>query len=184
VAFAAESRLEPQFPNLRVQADLDGDQLPDTALVRQHGSQYALSVKLSSKRTWIHVHAYSTNEAVIGIASMDVDGDQDRDIVLLGLNPFRPSGLWLNEGARGFRTERPWLAAGFQRNSGAHLARLASFNTDEGPGSLDEPGPDALVPHYLLPTVIKAGAGLSRESREVPFSGPSSNLPLRGPPSL
>ena len=181
-AFASESRPTPQTTNLLVHSDLDGDQVPDTALVREFDSDYVLSINLSSKPSWTSLPAFYTAEPVIGIEAMDVDGDHDRDIVLLGMNPFEPSGLWLNEGSKGFRSEQPWLAAAFEKQSGSKLFRLASESADIDPGSLDEPGPNAVVPHHVLPDTLEAEAGLSREPRDVPFTGQSSNVPLRGPP--
>ena len=181
-AFASESLPTPEPTRLQVRSDLDGDQIPDLAQVSEIDNDYVLSIHLSSKRSWTRLPAYSTRERVIGIEAMDVDGDHDGDIVLLGLNRLQPSGLWLNDGTKGFRSELPWLATTFQKQSNDRLVWLTSENADADPGSLDEPGPDAVVPHYFLPAIIRGEVRILRESREVPFSSPSSNVPLRGPP--
>ena|SRR5436190_19525139 len=93
-----------------------------------------------------------------------------------------PSNPGVQSNLDGLHLERPWLVAEFQKQSETSFDRAVSLAEDDGPDSLNEPGPDALVPHYFLPTIIKAGDELTRETLEIPFSGQCSSLPLRGPP--
>ncbi len=182
-SLALASASHPAQPqSLRIHSDLDGDQLPDTALVRQHGDYYSLSIRSSSSRTWTRFRGYHSTEPVIGILVMDVDGDSDRDIVLLGFNRFRPSGLLLNEGAKGFRPAHPWFAADLQKRTGSSLIRFAGAGSDDEPCNVDDSGPEALVPHHVLPCIINVQSGLSREFREVAFGCQSATATLRGPP--
>src|SRR5436190_1918886 len=80
-AFASESLPTPEPTSLQVRSDLDGDQIPDLAQVREIDNDYVLSIRLSSQRSWTRLPAYYTSERVIGIEAMDVDGDHDGDIV-------------------------------------------------------------------------------------------------------
>jgi hypothetical protein len=166
---------------LHVRSDFDGDQVPDTAVVRRHGERYTLIIHFAGKSSKTY-SAYYTREPVVGIASMDVDGDRDRDIVLLGLNSALPAGLWLNESPETFRTEVPWLVAIIYPDSLARISRSFLQSPDPDPGSLTEPGPDASVTEGLFLLPLRSEIRLCSCSCPVLLQGLSVSVPSRGPP--
>src|SRR5262245_2304835 len=95
---------------LQVRSDFDGDDVLDTAVVSRHGRHYSLSIQFAGKAS-LTFSGYDASEPIIGITSMDVDGDRDHDIVLLGLNSGISAAWWLNDSSHAFRIEVPWLAA-------------------------------------------------------------------------
>ncbi len=84
-----------------VLTDLDGDRIADMAAAgpgRVDGQGYAreVSVKLAgSEKTFFTVR---TPGASIRLSVRDIDGDDDRDLVILESWSLRPIGIWLNDG--------------------------------------------------------------------------------------
>jgi hypothetical protein len=170
----------PSPHRLHVRSDFDGDQVLDTAIVRHHATHYTVSIHFSGKPS-ITFRAYDAGEPVLGIAAMDVDGDRDRDIVLIGLNPLIPAGLWVNEDAGSFHRERSWRALVAQEGAFHSVHNASSENPD--PGSLLESGPDASVPEGLHFALVGNETELSASVRHLPLSGLSVSVLSRGPPS-
>jgi hypothetical protein len=166
---------------LHVRSDFDGDHVPDIAVVRRHGEHYSLSIHFAGKSSK-QFSAYFTSEPVIGITSMDVDGDRDRDIVLLGLNPALPAAVWMNDGPEAFRIEVPWLAAIVYPDSVASIERSFLQSPDPDPGSLSDPGPDASLTEGLFLSLHRCETSLGSFSRSVLLQGLSVRVPSRGPP--
>ena len=168
---------------LHVHSDFDGDHVPDTAIVRRHGEHYSLSIHFAGKASKTF-SAYYTGEPVIGITSMDVDGDRDRDIVLLGLNSVLPAGLWINDSPQAFRIEVPWLAVIVYPDSLARLNRSFLESPDPDPGSLTDPGPDASVTEGLFLSLFSSETTLGSFSNSIPLQGLSVRVPARSPPLI
>jgi len=85
-----------------VLADLNGDQNVDLATARsgRHDANgYAQEVRITLgafQQTSFH---FQSPGATIELSSRDVDGDQDRDLVILEPLTREPIGVWINNGA-------------------------------------------------------------------------------------
>ncbi len=85
-----------------VLADLNGDQSVDLATARsgRHDAKgYTQEVRISLgafQQTSFH---FLSPGAKIELSSRDVDGDQDRDLVILEPVSREPIGVWINDGA-------------------------------------------------------------------------------------
>ncbi len=88
-----------------VLADFNGDQQPDFAsarLAHHLGQEYAheVNVQLGSAQASFR---FRSRAAKIELSARDVDGDEDRDIVVLEARSKQPLGVWLNDGAGSFQ---------------------------------------------------------------------------------
>jgi hypothetical protein len=85
-----------------VLADLNGDQNVDLAVARsgRHDANgYAQEVRITlgaSQQTSFH---FQSRGATVELSTRDVDGDQDRDLVILEPVSREPIGVWINDGA-------------------------------------------------------------------------------------
>ena len=85
-----------------VLADLNGDQNVDLATARSgrhdaNGYTQEVSITLGAfQQTSFH---FLSPGAKIELSSRDVDGDQDRDLVILEPVSREPIGVWINDGA-------------------------------------------------------------------------------------
>ncbi|MCU1339023.1 MAG: hypothetical protein JWO19_4604 [Bryobacterales bacterium] len=85
-----------------VLADLNGDQNVDLATARSgrhDASGYAQEVRITLgafQQTSFH---FLSPSAKIELSSRDLDGDQDRDLVILEPVSRKPIGVWINDGA-------------------------------------------------------------------------------------
>jgi hypothetical protein len=85
-----------------VLSDLNGDQKADLATARsgRHDANgYAQEVRITLgafQQTSFH---FQSPGATIELSSRDVDGDQDRDLVILEPVSRVPIGVWINDGA-------------------------------------------------------------------------------------
>jgi hypothetical protein len=85
-------------------ADFDGDLQPDIAsarLAHHDGRGFALEVivNLGPGGTSFHVRS---SVADVELSARDIDGDKDRDIIVLEARTKQPVGVWLNDGAGSF----------------------------------------------------------------------------------
>ena len=84
-----------------VLADLNGDQSVDLATARsgRHDAKgYAQEVRVTLgafRQTSFH---FLSPGATVELSSQDVDGDQDRDLVILEPVSRNPIGVWINDG--------------------------------------------------------------------------------------
>jgi hypothetical protein len=85
-----------------VLADLNGDQKVDLATARSGGHDangYTQEVRVmlgAFQQTSFH---FLSPGATVELSSQDVDGDQDRDLVILEPVSREPIGVWINDGA-------------------------------------------------------------------------------------
>jgi hypothetical protein len=180
--FAAASPIHPSYQDpctwthsLHVQSDLDGDRIPDTAVVRRHGNRYTLSIHFSANpnRTF---HSYDTTTPVTAIKAIDVDGDHDRDIVLLGPNPVRAAALWLNESPRSFHTA--WVTVIVPASPDALIGRCLDDDDD----TPTESNCSACLSRAVFGTALKSETVLRLSCEPVPLTRFVAVVPPRGPP--
>ena len=106
---AAESRelngrLNSPFVSGWTAADFNGDHTIDVARSRalaRDGAGYTqqVLVQLGDSQTSF---AFRSRSAKVQLGARDIDGDKDRDIVVLEALSMVPIGVWLNDGAGNF----------------------------------------------------------------------------------
>ena len=85
-----------------VLSDLNGDKIADLATARSErhdANGYAQEVRITLgafQQTSFH---FQSRGATVELSSRDVDGDQDRDLVILEPVSREPIGVWINDGA-------------------------------------------------------------------------------------
>lgn len=85
-----------------VLADLNGDQNVDLATARSGGhdaSGYSQEVRITLGAFQQTSFRFLSPSATVELSSQDVDGDQDRDLVILEPLSREPIGVWINDGA-------------------------------------------------------------------------------------
>ena len=85
-----------------VLSDLNGDQNADLATARsgRHDANgYAQEVSITLGAFQQTSFRFLSPGATIELSSRDVDGDQDRDLVILEPLSREPIGVWINDGA-------------------------------------------------------------------------------------
>jgi hypothetical protein len=85
-----------------VLADLNGDQKVDLATARSghhDANGYAQEVRITLGASQQTSFRFLSPGAKIELSSRDVDGDQDRDLVILEPVSREPIGVWINDGA-------------------------------------------------------------------------------------
>jgi len=88
-------------------SDLDGDQQSDrvrSTAVGPDGLEYRYNIEfeMSTGRNTQPISILSGDAWGLQIASRDVDGDHDMDLVVTGGTPRRPLGIWTNDGDGNF----------------------------------------------------------------------------------
>lgn len=124
-----------------VLADLNGDNQIDLATARSghHDAKgYSQEVRVSLGALQQTTFRLLSPGATIELSSRDVDGDQDRDLVILEPLSREPIGVWINDGAGLF-----------------HEGNLADFQALLGHGRSSS---SLLAPHQRLPLL-----GISEE---------------------
>jgi hypothetical protein len=124
-----------------VLSDLNGDQNADLATARsaRHDARgYAQEIRISLGVSQDTSFRFFSPGAKIELSSRDVDGDQDRDLVILEPLSRKPIGVWINDGAGLF-----------------HEGNLVDFEALLGHGSSSS---SLLPPHQRLPLL-----GISEE---------------------
>ena len=184
----------PEAPDLRsvlrsplesnwVLADFNGDLRPDLAsahLTRHDARGYAQEVQVSLSRSGQTTFAFRSRAAKVELGVWDVDGDDDRDIVVFEALSKRPVGVWLNDGAGSFE-------------EGDLKSFAISWGGEDRQAWRAQPIPD--VPFVIIeqrgqgivPSISFGGWSgrierLPSSSQQLPRNVSGSNLRTRAPP--
>ena len=87
-------------------SDFDGDSKVDlatTGLGRGDGRGYAHEVRIDLSAFPETSFTFRSHSASVQLSAWDIDGDHDRDILILESSTLEPVGIWLNDGAGHFR---------------------------------------------------------------------------------
>lgn len=98
--------------DISIQADFDGDRLPDLATGRLVGGTFRIEIRLSSDlgpSTTCLVMNYKPPQAVL--YALDIDGDNDLDLVVTDGFSIFPQAVWFGDGKGHFQDGNPryWL---------------------------------------------------------------------------
>lgn len=86
-------------------SDFDGDHEIDFATAgskRSDGPGFAYDVQIELGANRLVSFTLHSLSATVQLSAQDVDGDHDRDIVILGTALLEPVGVWLNDGSGHF----------------------------------------------------------------------------------
>ena len=72
----------------------------------------------------------------------------------------------------------------FQPHAKTSLVAALASNGESDQDNPDEASPDAILPKYSLPGIIKVAISLCPDARLIPLSNSASGVPLRGPPTV
>ena len=99
--------------------DLDGDQIPESATIRQCGYLYQVSIHFTTGRPKLRLTTYVTEGgAGLSFQTTDVNNDSKGDLVIISATSIRPIGVWLNQGRAKFQKVSSWSYGGVGRYTG------------------------------------------------------------------
>ena len=106
-AVAATPQLGSTTSPPLVIADLDGDHRLDVAVGSRSGNSlagffYRIDVSLTSSTQASSFTIFDLSATGFNIATQDLDGDHDLDLVVTSLPLRRPIGVWINDGTGRF----------------------------------------------------------------------------------
>lgn len=161
--------------------DLDGDHIPETATVRQHGSYYQVSIHFSTGRPKLKLRTYVGDDvAGLTLEVTDINSDSEADIVLTSATSSRPVAVWLNHGNASFRriNARPYRLA--FRSNGPSLKQKVRIQRESVSLSNDRLPP--AEPRASFNTYSGLQSAVLAESDPLTFRFWLAQVAWRGPP--
>jgi hypothetical protein len=182
VGFASSKSAQGITYKTSLGVDLDGDHIPETAVVRQRGSFYQVSIHFSTGRPKLRLRTYVGDDvAGLVLEVADVNSDSEADVVITSATSIWPVAVWLNRGG-----------TKFHRVAGRAFALAGGYN---GPRLQQKPSnrPDAVGGLSNDRLQAEFGTSFSPYTRSQDFvpvqapelrfkPGPTQVAP-RGPPS-
>lgn len=162
--------------------DLDGDHIPETATVRQHGSFYQVSIHFSTGRPKLRLRTYLGDDVGgLTLQVTDMNSDSEADIVLTSATSVRPVAVWLNHGNTNFRrvSARTYRLA--FRYSGPRMKQQVRVQRDSISGVSNDKLSQA-EPGVLLNTYTGLESVVLQESDPLTFDSWLAQVAWRGPP--
>jgi hypothetical protein len=182
VGFASSKSAQGMTYKTSLGIDLDGDHIPETAVVRQRGSVYQVSIHFSTGRPKLRLRTYFGDDvAGLVLEVADVNSGSEADVVISSATSIWPVAIWLNRGSANFHrvTGRAFTLAGGY--NGPRLRQKPS-NRPDAVGSLSNDRLQAEVGTSFSPYTGSQDF-VPVQAPELRFeSGPTQVSP-RGPPS-
>jgi hypothetical protein len=166
-----------------VLADFNGDLRPDLAsahLTHHDARGYAQEVRVTFGRSGQTAFTFNSRAAKVEINAWDIDGDDDRDIVVLEALSRRPVGVWLNDGAGAF--EEADLESFAKWWVGDDLPMWRVNPKSNVPFAIAEQRGQGIAPAVSTGDWTDAAQRLSSDSRQNPRHSRGPNLRTRAPP--
>ena len=184
----------PEAPDLRsalssplesnwVLADFNGDLRPDLAsahLTRHDARGYAQEVQVNLGRFGQTKFVFSSRAAKVELGAWDIDGDDDRDIVVFEALSKRPVGVWLNNGAGSF--EEGDLERFTKLWGGEDPRAWCAQPNSNAPFAIVEQRGQGTVPSVSAGDRTGGAQRLPSPSHQIPRKFRSSDLRPRAPP--
>ena len=89
--------------------DLDGDHIPETAIIRHCGYLYQISIHFTTGRPKLRLKTYVTaGVSDLSFETTDLNNDSKGDLLIISATSIRPIAVWLNQGKAKFKKISPW----------------------------------------------------------------------------
>jgi len=185
--YASRAKAHPHIAyHSKLGHDLDGDQLPETATIRQCGYLYQISIHFTTGRPKLRLTTYVTEGAGgLSLETADVNDDRKRDLVILSATSIRPVAVWVNQGRAKFLKVNSWHYGGAGRYTGPTYRSRTPSQDDESVGT------DSIDPlPQTTPVVHDFGIDVARvlflwqQPERRPLESLLSQVPPRGPPAF
>jgi hypothetical protein len=166
-----------------VLADFNGDLKPDfaSAHLTDHDARgYAQEVRVNLGQFGQTAFTFSSRAAKVEINAWDIDGDDDRDIVVLEALSKRPVGVWLNDGAGSF--EEGDLESFAKSWVGDDLPAWWVNTKCDVRFAITEQRAQGVTPSVSTGDRAGAAQRLPSNSRQVLWNSRGPNLRTRAPP--
>ena len=166
----------------RLDHDLDGDHIPETATIRQRGYVYQVNIHFTTGRPKLRLTTYVT-EGVAGLSlqTKDINNDSKDDLVITSATSIRPIAIWLNQGKSKFQKISSWayLVGGY---TGPEYRRQTCHPDPVGNVSIDPLPQTTFSANYFNPG-HDCVALLYSEAETLCLDSILRQVPPRGPPT-
>ena len=183
---SANHRQPDQHVSYRTQLgnDLDGDHIPETAIIKQCGYVYQVSIHFTTGRPKLRLKTYVTEAAAgLSLQTTDVNNDSKGDLVIISAISLRPIAVWLNQGTARFQRVSSWVYGGVGRYTGPTLRHRGTSQPEPIGNIFVDPLPQA-TPAVEYFDLDEDSAGLlASQTEQLPFDSTLRQLPSRGPPA-
>jgi hypothetical protein len=168
----------------QISQDLDGDQKPETATVRQAGELYQVSVHFSTGRPKIHLTTH-LRQGLAGLSfqATDVNNDSRRDLVVTSATSFKPLAIWLNQGPAKFKKVHSAFFGALGRYTGPAYRHQTKTEPEPAGNITADPLPEAAQASGYLTIHDEAVAIVASYQDQRPFDSLLEQEPPRGPPA-
>jgi hypothetical protein len=182
-AFASHHNSQHRLSYLtRLDHDLDGDHIPETATIRQRGYVYQVNIHFTTGRPKLRLTTYVT-EGVAGLSlqTRDINNDSKDDLVITSATSIRPIAIWLNQGKSKFQKISSWayLVGGY---TGPEYRRQTCHPDPVGNVSIDPLPQTTFSANYFNPG-HNCIALLYSEAQTLCLDSILRQVPPRGPPT-
>jgi len=182
-AFASHHNSEHRISyHTRLDHDLDGDHVPETATVRQRGYVYQVNIHFTTGRPKLHLTTFVT-EGLAGLTlqTKDINNDNKDDLVITSATSIYPIAIWLNQGKTKFQkiSSRAYLVGGY---TGREYRRQTCHPDPVGNISVD-PLPQTTFPSNYFHLGNECIAQLYSEAEKLCLDSILRQVPPRGPPT-
>src|SRR5262247_3591456 len=166
----------------RLDHDLDGDHIPETATIRQRGYVYHVNIHFTSGRPKLHLTTYvSEGVAALTLQTRDINNDSKDDLVITSATSIRPIAIWLNQGKSKFQKISSWsyLVGGY---TGPECRRQTCHPAPVGNIAID-PVPQTAFSANYFNLGNNCTALLYSEAEKLSLDSILLQVPPRGPPT-
>jgi hypothetical protein len=162
--------------------DLDGDHIPETVAIKQHGSFYQVSIHFSTGRPKLRLKTYVGDEAAgLSLEVANVNSDSLADLVITSATSLWPIATWLNHGSGNFQRVNSSTYSLTGRYSGPGLDRREDAQPDPA-GSISTRLAQGEIANSSNPGTDTHDF-LSFSTDQFPVESWLAELASRGPPS-
>ena len=164
--------------------DLDGDQKPETATIRQCGSLYQVNIHFTTGRPRLRLTTHLTGGiAGLSFQTTDIDNDNRGDLVITSATSIRPVAVWLNQGRAKFKKVTAQLYSGVGRHTGPALRHDSTAQPEPDDDILLDPLPQTTPDVENFGPADRSQALVTLQSDSHPFDSMLRQTPSRGPPA-